>query len=157
MLGVSSWTLLGVAGRVGYPPNYQLPSGFFFSCLCSGGIDPSWKYFITQTAVLTCIVPVVLVENERRERKKTKDTQPLRIISVTNRLRLCAPANLPSSFPWKHAFSTRVFLSEIPSTRSVSLFPRCSPERCRFLELGTGTIRIRDEKHLLRNVTSARC
>lgn len=75
--------------RVGYPPNYRL---WPLSPGLLGGIDPSRKYFITQAAVLTCIVPVLRDEEEGRKR------HPLQIISVTNRSRFCNPnrANPPS-------------------------------------------------------------
>lgn len=48
---------LGVAGRVAYPPITGSPLAFVFAML--GGTQPSRNYFITQTAVLTCIVPLL--------------------------------------------------------------------------------------------------
>lgn len=115
MLGVPgpSW---GLRVRVGYPPNYRL---WPLSPGLLGGIDPSRKYFITQAAVLTCIVPVLRDEEEGRKR------HPLQIISVTNRSRFCNPnrAN-PNLLPLPLPFVSAKQLS--PPRRWFFLEDKCS-------------------------------
>lgn len=165
MLGVFSWPLLRVAGRVGYPP--QLPA-------------PLWPLLRLCQAESTLLKVLHYADSrvdlycagasKREERKKKRKTQPLQIISVTNRLRLCAPTIalcslrlvftplslrrpgvLLGSTLFLYAFSPERF-----HPRAASLFPCRSPERCRFPGLGTRTIRIHDREHLLRSVMSGR-
>lgn len=158
MLGVSSWPLLGLADRVGYPPITGTPLASSLSLL--GGIDPSGKYFITQTAVLTCIVPVL--RNGEAEKKR----QPLQIISVTNRLHFY-PASTISTLPSTcfsaiddYSSGTRFpFAPEFPPLDqcfSSKFHPRegstplsSSRERCRSFENDK-------REHLLGNVTLTR-
>lgn len=131
MLGVFSWPLLRVAGRVGYPPPPITSSPLASSSTLLGGIDPPES---TSLRRQPCWLVLCRCFETRREKGKKKDTAPSNNICDESLAPLHPnySALLPStcfyatiiaetwSSPWKHTFSIRVFPGEIPSASCFS-------------------------------------